>query len=121
MKEKGKTIIAITHDDRYFHIADKVIHMEYGKIIKQWHPETEKTDDSFLFTIPKKIEKKISSPKPVFQEDRGFEKTDKPGKQDKKDVEKRLFRQICAFSQKRNQAQSSAIKPLAPPRRAILV
>lgn len=29
---EGKTIIAITHDDKYFHIADKLIKMEYGQM-----------------------------------------------------------------------------------------
>ncbi len=38
LKEKGKTVIAITHDDRYFHIADKVIRMEYGKIAEYRQP-----------------------------------------------------------------------------------
>lgn len=32
LKNKGKTIIAVTHDDRYFHVADQVIKMEYGQI-----------------------------------------------------------------------------------------
>lgn len=32
LKRKGKTIVAVSHDDRYFHIADRVITMEYGKI-----------------------------------------------------------------------------------------
>jgi putative ATP-binding cassette transporter len=32
LKQKGKTIIAVSHDDRYFHIADRVITMEYGTI-----------------------------------------------------------------------------------------
>lgn len=32
LKAAGKTIIAITHDDRYFHCADRVIKMEYGQI-----------------------------------------------------------------------------------------
>jgi putative ATP-binding cassette transporter len=32
LKQEGRTIIAATHDDRYFHLADKVIKMEYGKI-----------------------------------------------------------------------------------------
>ncbi|TCS97012.1 cyclic peptide export ABC transporter [Hazenella coriacea] len=34
-KEKGKCVIAITHDDRYFHLADRVIKMERGKIIEE--------------------------------------------------------------------------------------
>jgi len=32
IKEKGKTIIAVTHDDQYFHLADKLISLEYGAI-----------------------------------------------------------------------------------------
>lgn len=32
LKEKGKCVIAITHDDRYFDLADKVIKMDMGKI-----------------------------------------------------------------------------------------
>lgn len=31
LKAQGKTIIAITHDNRYFNIADRVIKLEYGK------------------------------------------------------------------------------------------
>lgn len=32
MKEEGKIIIAITHDDHYFDVADKIIKMDMGKI-----------------------------------------------------------------------------------------
>lgn len=32
LKAQGKTIIAVTHDDRYFAIADRVLHMEAGKL-----------------------------------------------------------------------------------------
>lgn len=32
LKEKGKTIVAVSHDDRYFSVADAVIKMEYGHI-----------------------------------------------------------------------------------------
>ncbi|GGA37414.1 hypothetical protein GCM10007416_07900 [Kroppenstedtia guangzhouensis] len=32
MREKGKCIIAITHDDHYFHLADKRIKMDMGQI-----------------------------------------------------------------------------------------
>jgi putative ATP-binding cassette transporter len=30
LKARGKTIIAVTHDDRYFHAADRIYKMEYG-------------------------------------------------------------------------------------------
>lgn len=31
-KAQGKTIIAVTHDDRYFHIADRRFHLEEGQL-----------------------------------------------------------------------------------------
>jgi putative ATP-binding cassette transporter len=34
LKKKNKCVIAITHDDRYFNLADKVIKMEMGKIVE---------------------------------------------------------------------------------------
>ncbi|MBF0099743.1 MAG: cyclic peptide export ABC transporter [Desulfobacterales bacterium] len=33
MKKQGKTVIAVSHDDRYFHIADKVLKLEFGRFI----------------------------------------------------------------------------------------
>ncbi|MDZ7956443.1 MAG: cyclic peptide export ABC transporter [Aulosira sp. DedQUE10] len=32
LKNKGKTVLAISHDDRYFHLADRIIKLDYGKI-----------------------------------------------------------------------------------------
>ncbi len=32
LKQEGKTIVAATHDDKYFHIADRIIKMDYGKL-----------------------------------------------------------------------------------------
>lgn len=32
LKEAGKTVLVITHDDRYFNIADRCIKMDFGKI-----------------------------------------------------------------------------------------
>jgi len=34
LKEMGKTIIAVTHDDHYFHVADRVLKMDDGKLIE---------------------------------------------------------------------------------------
>lgn len=34
LKNRGKCVIAITHDDRYFNLADNVIKMELGQIVK---------------------------------------------------------------------------------------
>jgi len=35
MKQKGKCIIAITHDDRYFHVADQLLKMEVGMVVNE--------------------------------------------------------------------------------------
>jgi putative ATP-binding cassette transporter len=32
LKARGKTLVVISHDDQYFHIADRVLHMADGKI-----------------------------------------------------------------------------------------
>lgn len=33
LKEKGKTVIAVTHDDRYYHHADRVLKMDEGRFV----------------------------------------------------------------------------------------
>ena len=33
LKQQGKTIVAVTHDDKFFHCADRVVKMEYGEFI----------------------------------------------------------------------------------------
>jgi putative ATP-binding cassette transporter len=43
LKEKGKTIIAVTHDDRYFDVADRLLKMEEGKVTEE---RDGKTSDS---------------------------------------------------------------------------
>jgi putative ATP-binding cassette transporter len=32
LKAKGKTILVISHDDRYFQVADRIIKLDYGKV-----------------------------------------------------------------------------------------
>jgi putative ATP-binding cassette transporter len=32
LKAKGKTLLVISHDDRYYHVADRLIKLDYGKI-----------------------------------------------------------------------------------------
>lgn len=32
LRQRGKTVIAVSHDDRYFRYADRVLTMEYGKV-----------------------------------------------------------------------------------------
>lgn len=39
LKNSGKTVIAITHDDAYFDCADRILKFDYGKIIDTGHLE----------------------------------------------------------------------------------
>jgi len=32
LKKAGKTLVVVTHDDRYYHVADRVLEMDYGKL-----------------------------------------------------------------------------------------
>jgi putative pyoverdin transport system ATP-binding/permease protein len=32
LKQRGKSVFVISHDDRYFHVADRIIKLDYGKI-----------------------------------------------------------------------------------------
>lgn len=33
LKARGKTVLVISHDDRYFHVADRIIKLDYGKLL----------------------------------------------------------------------------------------
>jgi putative ATP-binding cassette transporter len=35
LKDQGKTIIVISHDDRYYGVADRIIHLESGRIVAE--------------------------------------------------------------------------------------
>jgi putative pyoverdin transport system ATP-binding/permease protein len=32
LKSRGKTLLVISHDDRYYHLADRIVKLEYGQI-----------------------------------------------------------------------------------------
>ncbi len=32
LKSRGKTVLVITHDDKYFHLADRLVKLDYGKL-----------------------------------------------------------------------------------------
>jgi len=33
LRSQGKTLIVVSHDDKYFHVADRVLRIDYGKLI----------------------------------------------------------------------------------------
>jgi len=41
LKSRGKTVVAVTHDDRYFAMADQVIKLEEGKVVQTLRHERE--------------------------------------------------------------------------------
>lgn len=45
-KRRGKTVIAVTHDDRFFHAADRVLKMEYGRIVSGEDASTDPTAEA---------------------------------------------------------------------------
>ncbi|MGZ4979260.1 MAG: cyclic peptide export ABC transporter, partial [Methylobacter sp.] len=38
LKARGKTVLAISHDDRYFYLADRCIKLEEGQIVAMDKP-----------------------------------------------------------------------------------
>ena len=34
LKKVGKTVVVVSHDDRYFHIPDRILKMEYGQLVE---------------------------------------------------------------------------------------
>lgn len=47
LKERGKTVIAITHDDRYFNQADRIIKLDYGKVVTDTRDVTTFATEAF--------------------------------------------------------------------------
>jgi putative ATP-binding cassette transporter len=35
LKARGKTVLVISHDDRYYHVADYLVKLDYGKLTEQ--------------------------------------------------------------------------------------
>ena len=33
LKAKGKTVLVVGHDDRYYHVADRLIKLDYGQLV----------------------------------------------------------------------------------------
>jgi len=39
LRAKGKGVVVVTHDDRYFHLGDRVVKFEEGRVVSTWTPE----------------------------------------------------------------------------------
>lgn len=40
LRARGKTIFVISHDDRYYGLGDRVVKLEYGRLVQDWRPST---------------------------------------------------------------------------------
>jgi putative ATP-binding cassette transporter len=40
LKARGKAVVIVTHDDRFFHLGDRVIKLDYGRIVESFTPES---------------------------------------------------------------------------------
>jgi putative ATP-binding cassette transporter len=45
LKARGKTVVVITHDDRYFSLGDRVAKLDYGRIVDSWRPADDRRQD----------------------------------------------------------------------------
>ncbi len=41
LKSRGKTVVVVTHDDRYFHLGDRILKLDYGKVVDSWRSPVE--------------------------------------------------------------------------------
>ena len=48
---KGKTVIVISHDDRYYHVADRIISLDYGKIVRDEYAGSPRISSELAFAI----------------------------------------------------------------------
>ena len=43
LKARGKTVFAISHDDRYYHVADRLVRLDVGRVIEDTRPSDSPT------------------------------------------------------------------------------
>jgi putative ATP-binding cassette transporter len=48
---RGKTVIVISHDDRYYHVADRIITLDYGKIARDEFANSSRISSELAFAV----------------------------------------------------------------------
>lgn len=38
LRARGKTVVVISHDDRYYHLGDRILKLEYGQVVEDRRP-----------------------------------------------------------------------------------
>lgn len=49
LKRRGKTVLIISHDEKYFHLADRLIKLDYGKI--DYNPDELAVEETFALDV----------------------------------------------------------------------
>jgi putative ATP-binding cassette transporter len=39
LRAQGRTVVVISHDERYYHVADRIVRLEYGRLMETSHRE----------------------------------------------------------------------------------
>jgi putative ATP-binding cassette transporter len=52
LKARGKAVLVITHDDKYFAVADRIIKLDYGKLARAGEPEAAEPATSLPPLVP---------------------------------------------------------------------
>ncbi|MCI5116129.1 MAG: ATP-binding cassette domain-containing protein [Candidatus Electrothrix sp. AX1] len=103
LKKQGKAIIAVSHDDRYFHLADKVVRMDYGRITEQWRPGRESPAKLLFAHKPNSLQKRVKKISRQFQHTATSKEKQQSPQQDKNMLEQ--LREIF-------QQESNAVKKI---------
>lgn len=51
LTSRGKTVIVISHDDRYYHVADRIITLDYGKIVRDESTNSSRISSELAFAV----------------------------------------------------------------------
>lgn len=49
LKRRNKTVVVITHDERYFHLADRVVKLEFGRVAEE--TDNQDQEESFSMSV----------------------------------------------------------------------
>ena len=52
LRAMGKTVLVISHDDRYFHLADRLLHMENGRLRPSQASHAEAAGEALADALP---------------------------------------------------------------------
>jgi putative ATP-binding cassette transporter len=52
LKARGKTVLVITHDDKYFHLGDRFLKLDSGKLVTDTELEADELEAAIPAALP---------------------------------------------------------------------